>query len=54
MLRKFKFILSKQNMKTIYFTDILPLLEYACELWDGVFNKSIIKLHKFSMRLPEL
>jgi hypothetical protein len=27
--------LSKHNLEAIYFTYILPLLEYACELWDG-------------------
>ena len=35
MLRKFKFPLSRHNLEAIYFTYILPLLEYACELWDG-------------------
>jgi hypothetical protein len=35
MLRKFKFSLSRHNLEAIYFTYILPLLEYACELWDG-------------------
>lgn len=43
MLRKFKFTLSRQNLEKIYFTYIIPLLEYACELWDGCseydFNK---------------
>jgi hypothetical protein len=34
MLRKFKFSLSRHNLEIIYFTYILPLLEYACELWD--------------------
>jgi hypothetical protein len=35
MLRKYKFSLSRHNLETIYFTYILPLLEYARELWDG-------------------
>ena len=44
MLRKFKFILSKQNLETIYFTDILPLSEYACELWNGCIQQEYNKI----------
>jgi hypothetical protein len=35
MLRKFKIKLNRENLEKIYFTYIRPLLEYACELWDG-------------------
>ena len=35
MLRKFKINLNRENLEKIYFTYIRPLLEYACELWDG-------------------
>jgi hypothetical protein len=35
VLRKLKFTLSKQALSNIYFTFIRPVLEYACEVWDG-------------------
>jgi hypothetical protein len=35
MLRKFNIKLNRENLEKIYFTYIRPLLEYACELWDG-------------------
>lgn len=35
VLRKLKFILSRQTLSKIYRTFILPILEYCCELWDG-------------------
>jgi hypothetical protein len=41
VLRKLKFILSKQALSNIYLTFIRPVLEYACEVWDrnGRWNK---------------
>jgi hypothetical protein len=35
MLHKFKIKLKRENIETIYFVYIRPLLEYAYELWDG-------------------
>jgi len=46
MLRKFKFTLSRHNLETIYFTYILPLLEYACELWDGCTQQEYNKIEQ--------
>ena len=46
MLRKFKFSLSRHNLETIYFTYILPLLEYACELWDGCTQQEYNKIEQ--------
>jgi hypothetical protein len=43
MLRKFKIKLNRENLEKIYFTYIRPLLEYACELWDGC---TILDLNK--------
>jgi hypothetical protein len=34
---------NKKNLEKIYFTYIRPLLEYACELWDGC---TILDLNK--------
>jgi hypothetical protein len=50
MLRKFKIKLNRENLEEIYFTDIRPLLEYACELWDGC---TILDLNKIEQILHE-
>ena len=34
-LRKIKYQFSKQTLNILYCTYIRPLLEYACEVWDG-------------------
>ena len=34
-LRKLKYLLSRSALNRIYCTFILPLLEYACEVWGG-------------------
>jgi hypothetical protein len=34
-----KFILSKQVLLNIYLTFIRPVLEYACEVWDGCYDQ---------------
>ena len=46
VLRKLKFILSKQALSNIYLTFIRPVLEYACEVWDGCYERDIEKLEK--------
>jgi hypothetical protein len=46
MLRKFLFSLSRHNLETIYFTYILPLLEYACELWEGCTQQEYNKIEQ--------
>ena len=35
VLRKLKHLISRDALLKIYKTFILPILEYACELWDG-------------------
>lgn len=35
VMRKFKYILNKHVLLRIYKCFILPVLEYACEVWDG-------------------
>ena len=44
VLRKLKFILNRTFFNKIYLTYILPLLEYACELWDGCSSRDADKL----------
>ena len=50
VLRKLKFILSKQALSNIYLTFIRPVLEYACEVWDGCYERDIEKLEKNTIR----
>ena len=50
VLRKLKFILSKQALSNIYLTFIRPVLEYACEVWDGCYERYIEKLEKNTIR----
>lgn len=37
-LRKLKYLLIKDSLTKIYTTFILPILEYASEVWDGFPN----------------
>ena len=37
-LRKLKYLLSRSALNRKYCTFILPLLEYACEIWGGCSN----------------
>jgi hypothetical protein len=34
-LRKLKYVLNRRYLSRIYLIFIRPMLEYACELWDG-------------------
>jgi hypothetical protein len=47
VLRKLKFILNRNNLNKIYVTYILPLLEYACELWVGCCSRDANKLEVY-------
>jgi hypothetical protein len=51
VLRKLKLILSKQALSNIYLTFIRPVLEYACEVWDGCYERDIKKLEKIQLEL---
>ena len=35
LLRKLKYALNRHYLSRIYLIFIRPMLEYACELWDG-------------------
>ena len=35
-----------QAMTNLYLTFIRPTLEYACEVWDGCFQREVAKLEK--------
>ena len=49
VLRKLKFTLSKQALPNIYLTFIRPVLEYACEVWYGCYERDIEKLEKIQL-----
>ena len=49
VLRKLKFRLNRNNLNKIYVTYILPLLEYACELWDGCSTRDVNKLEQLQL-----
>jgi hypothetical protein len=51
VLRKLKFILSKQALSNIYLTFIRPVLEYAREVCDGCYERDIKKLEKIQLKL---
>ena len=50
VLRKLTFILSKHALSNIYLTFIRPVLEYACEVWDGCYERDIEKFEKNTIR----
>ena len=49
VLRKLQFTLSKQSLSNIDITFIRPTLEYACEVWDGCFEREVAKLEKVQL-----
>ncbi|PJE77993.1 hypothetical protein CI610_03077 [invertebrate metagenome] len=46
ILRKLKYTLKRDALLRIYKTYILPVLEYACEVWDGCTSSDSEKLEK--------
>ena len=54
VLRKIKFTLSKQALSNIYLTFIRPVLEYACEVWDGCYERDIEKLEKIQLEAARI
>ena len=49
VLRKLKFTLSKQTLSNICLAFIRPTLEYACEVWNGCFEREVAKLEKVQL-----
>ena len=54
VLRKLKYILSRYNLNKIYQTYILPLLEYACEVWDGCCLRDSDKLERLQLEAARI
>jgi hypothetical protein len=49
VLIKLKFILNRNNLSKICVPYILPLLAYACELWDERCSRNIDKLNQLQL-----
>jgi hypothetical protein len=49
VLRKLQFTLSKQTLSNICLAFIRPTLEYACEVWNGCFEREVAKLEKVQL-----
>jgi hypothetical protein len=45
---------SRLNILKIYITYILPLLEYACELWDGCCSRDADKLEQLQLEAARI
>ena len=53
-LRKLKYLLSRSALNRIYCTFILPLLEYACEVWGGCSKFDEDKLEKVQLEAARI
>jgi hypothetical protein len=49
VLIKLKFIINRNNLSKICVPYILPLLAYACELWDERCSRNIDKLNQLQL-----
>ena len=54
VLRKLKFILSSSCLSKMDLSYIRPLLEYACEVWDGCYEREIEKLEKVQLEAARI
>ena len=54
VLRKLKYVLSRLTLSKIYNTFILPRLEYACEVWDGLSTYDCNKLEKVQLEAARI
>jgi hypothetical protein len=54
VLRKLKFILNRNNLSKIYVPYILPLLAYACELWDECCSRNADKLDQLQLEAARI
>ena len=54
ILRKFKFILDRKTLETIYITFIRPLLEYVDVVWDTKTQILINKLENVQVEAARI
>ena len=50
IMRKLKFLLDRKSLQTIYFSFIIPLLEYADVVWDNCTQYEVDELEKDAER----
>ena len=51
---RFKFILDRKTLETIYLTYIKPLLEYADVIWDNNKTNLVDKIEKVQMETARI
>lgn len=54
VLRKFKYILNRKTILRIYKSFILPILEYACEVWDGCTERDKQRLESIQLEAARI
>ena len=54
VMRKLKYILNKNTLLRIYKCFILPVLEYACELWDGCTEQDKQRLESIQLEAARI
>lgn len=54
VMRKFKYMLSKQVLIRIYKCFILPVLEYACEVWDGCTERDKQRIENIQLEAARI
>ena len=54
VLRKLKYILNRQTLLKIYKCFILPVLEYASEVWDGCSQSDIQRLESLQLEAARI
>jgi hypothetical protein len=54
ILRRFKFILDRKMLETIYLTYMRPLLEYADVIWDNDITYLVDKIEKVQMEAARI
>jgi hypothetical protein len=54
VLRKLKYKLNRQNLKTSYLIYIRPIFEYACEVWDNCGVSNSCKLERLQLETARI
>ena len=54
ILRKLKYRLSRTNLDKLYFVYIIPLFEYACELWYNCRIGNSYKLEQLQLEAARI
>ena len=52
-MRKFKFLLDRKSLETIYISFIRPILEYGDVVWDNCTQLENQDIEKSKLKQPE-